>query len=238
MRRTLVGVPAPERIICSVGRSYAPGCLDCRRSHQLRVGVRTGPVCAPLDSAGPAVRVGQFRTIGRLRKMVAAVKGQMRLIGLVAGISLACMGVAMDADSSVGPDAQAVRAGTSPDYGEGPPSVFGVDVPELAALGPLQVGVRTLTLMKAAQPDLLAMDPKTGTVPKEDRTLRVDVWYPAVNLPGARREKYSGSLPSEPPAPALPPSPCRVSRSGMPAPRGRPIRWSWSRTDTVTRPLP
>jgi predicted dienelactone hydrolase len=45
------------------------------------------------------------------------------------------------------------------------------------------------------------MDPKTGAVPKSDRILRVDVWYPAVNLPGALRETYSGSLPSEPPAP-------------------------------------
>ena len=109
----------------------------------------------------------------------------------------------MDADSSVGPNAQVVPAGASPDYSAGPPSVFGVDAPELAALGPLQVGVRTLTLVEAGQPDILARDPKTGAVPKEDRTLRVDLWYPAVNLPGARRETYSGSLPSEPPAPPV-----------------------------------
>ena len=107
----------------------------------------------------------------------------------------------MDADSSVGPNAQAAQAGTSPVCADGPPSVFGVDAPELAALGPLNVGVRTLTLVEVAQPDILAGDPKTGTVPKADRTLRVDVWYPALNPPGARRENYTGDLPSEPPAP-------------------------------------
>ena len=107
----------------------------------------------------------------------------------------------MDADSSVGPNAQAAPARTSPDYAGGPPSVFGVDAPELAALGPLQVGVRTLTSVEAAQPDVLALDPKTGSAPKKDRTLTVDVWYPAMKLPGARRETYSGNLPSEPPAP-------------------------------------
>lgn len=109
----------------------------------------------------------------------------------------------MDADSSAGPEARAQAVPVEPTavYAEGPPSVFGVDAPELAALGPCQVGVRTLTLVEAAQPDILAMDPKTGAVPKSDRILRVDVWYPAVNLPGALRETYSGSLPSEPPAP-------------------------------------
>lgn len=88
----------------------------------------------------------------------------------------------------------------SPVYAEEPPSVFGVDAPELAPIGPLQVGVRTLTWVEPAQPDILAMDPNTRMVPKKDRTLQVDVWYPAVNLPGAHRETYSGSLPSEPPA--------------------------------------
>ena len=118
-------------------------------------------------------------------RSVALIAGGLVSCVLVSGLSLACAGVAMDADSL------------------GPPSVFGVDAPELAALGPFQVGVRTLTLVEAAQPDILAMDPKTATVPKADRTLRVDIWYPAVavNSPGAHRETYSGTLPSEPPAP-------------------------------------
>ena len=90
---------------------------------------------------------------------------------------------------------------TAEPHGDGPPSVFGVDAPELARIGPASVGVRTLTLVEPAQPDMLATDPKSGTVPKHDRTLVMDLWYPAVSSPGSHPETYSGSLPSEPPAP-------------------------------------
>jgi len=82
-----------------------------------------------------------------------------------------------------------------------PPSVFGVDAPELARVGAFSVGVRTLSLVEPAQPDVLALDPKTGVAPKHDRTLIVDLWYPATVSSSAPRETYSGSLPSEPPAP-------------------------------------
>jgi alpha-beta hydrolase superfamily lysophospholipase len=82
------------------------------------------------------------------------------------------------------------------------PSVFGVDAPELAQVGQFAVGVRTLTLVERAQPDLLAIDPAGGAVPKHDRKLIVDLWYPATPAaPGAPRETYSASLPSAPPAP-------------------------------------
>ncbi len=54
-----------------------------------------------------------------------------------------------------------------------------VDAPELAQLGPFGVGVRTIELVHAAQPDVLAFDPATGTAPKRDRRLTVDLWYPA-----------------------------------------------------------
>ena len=93
-----------------------------------------------------------------------------------------------------------VATGSSAVYADGPPSIFGIDAPELAAIGTLPVGVRTLTLVEPAQPDVLAIDPRTGTVPKHDRALIVDLWYPATFAPGAPRETYSGSLPSEPPA--------------------------------------
>ncbi|MGE3500161.1 MAG: dienelactone hydrolase, partial [Candidatus Binatia bacterium] len=59
------------------------------------------------------------------------------------------------------------------------PSRPGVDAPELARLGHFQVGVRTMTLVDAAQVDVLAWDPATGTAPKRDRVLVVDLWYPA-----------------------------------------------------------
>ena len=48
------------------------------------------------------------------------------------------------------------------------------DAPELAALGPHAVGVRTLDLVNAAQPDVLA----GGAL--VDRRLTVELWYPAV----------------------------------------------------------
>jgi predicted dienelactone hydrolase len=83
------------------------------------------------------------------------------------------------------------------------PSRPAIDAPELAALGPFKVGVRTLSLVDAAQADVLAFDPATGTVPKRDRLLKVDIWYPANVAPGAAAETYSGSLPAEPPAPPV-----------------------------------
>jgi predicted dienelactone hydrolase len=82
-----------------------------------------------------------------------------------------------------------------------PPSTFGPDAPALAALGPHAVGVETLTLVERAQPDVLAYDPVTHRAPKRDRTLAVDVWYPARAEPGAAHAVYSAAFPSEPPAP-------------------------------------
>ena len=81
------------------------------------------------------------------------------------------------------------------------PSRPGVDAPELAHLGRFQVGVRTIALVDAAQFDVLAFDPATGTAPKHDRELVVDLWYPADVAAGTSPETYSGSLPAEPPAP-------------------------------------
>jgi hypothetical protein len=91
-----------------------------------------------------------------------------------------------------------------------PPSRFAVDAPELAALGPNAVGVRTLSFTQHDQADVLAFDAKTGRVPLHDRTLRVEVWYPAHPATGARPAIYSGTLPSMPPAP-----PARFSIEGL-----------------------
>jgi predicted dienelactone hydrolase len=81
------------------------------------------------------------------------------------------------------------------------PSRPGVDAPELARLGPFAVGVRTVTLVQHDQPDVLAFDPQTGSAPRRDRALTVDIWYPALATRGARPETYSATLPAEPPAP-------------------------------------
>ena len=80
------------------------------------------------------------------------------------------------------------------------PSRFGVDAPELARLGEFAVGVKTLTLVQPAQPDVLAFDAVRGTVPDKDRVLTVDVWYPARVAPGSAPTVYEASFPSAPPA--------------------------------------
>jgi predicted dienelactone hydrolase len=82
-----------------------------------------------------------------------------------------------------------------------PPSRFGVDAPELAPLGSHAVGVRTLHLREAAQPDVLAFDPASGKAPLRVRDLTVDLWYPALPKPGAAPAVYSAQFPSEPPLP-------------------------------------
>ncbi len=76
---------------------------------------------------------------------------------------------------------------------DGPPSRPVVDAPELAALGPHAVGVRTLTLMDHDAADVVA--------PHRDRVLQVDLWYPAIAVRGAKPAVYSGSLPTEQPGP-------------------------------------
>jgi predicted dienelactone hydrolase len=81
------------------------------------------------------------------------------------------------------------------------PSRPGIDAPELAHPGRLDVGVRTLALVDPAQIDVLAFDPTTGVSPKRDRILTVDLWYPAEIAAGATPETYAGSFPAEPPAP-------------------------------------
>ena len=90
--------------------------------------------------------------------------------------------------------------GAGPLRAAAPPSQFGVDAPELARLGELAVGVRTLALIQRNQEDVLAFDPAKGSFPKSNRALTVDLWYPAAPSSGAQREVYTASLPSQPPA--------------------------------------
>ena len=72
-----------------------------------------------------------------------------------------------------------------------PPSKPVIDSPELAALGPLSVGVRTITLVDHDADDVAA--------PHADRRLTVDIWYPALATSGAKRTRYDASLPAEQP---------------------------------------
>ncbi len=77
-----------------------------------------------------------------------------------------------------------------------PPSRPVVDSPELAALGRYAVGVRTLTLVEHGAVDVIA--------PGKDRSVVVDLWYPATVPAGSHPEVYSASLQSEPPNPKPP----------------------------------
>jgi predicted dienelactone hydrolase len=90
-------------------------------------------------------------------------------------------------------------AAGAPAKAEPPYSRPAVDAPELAALGPYAVGVRSITLVERDLPDVLAYDKAKGAAPLRDRTLAVDVWYPAKPPAGAAPAVYAGSLPSETP---------------------------------------
>jgi predicted dienelactone hydrolase len=90
------------------------------------------------------------------------------------------------------------------------PSRTGIDAPELAALGKFAVGVRSITLVDRDQLDLSAIDPQTGRPARHDRTLEVELWYPARAVAGATPVTYEDELESEPPAP-----PARFSIQGL-----------------------
>ena len=55
--------------------------------------------------------------------------------------------------------------------------------PELAAYGAMPVGVRTMAATDRRRPDVLATKPG-GEVVRRDRTLTIEVWYPAALAPG------------------------------------------------------
>ena len=83
-----------------------------------------------------------------------------------------------------------------------PPSVPGVDAPELAALGSDAVGYRTLNFVHRQQPDFQAGELTSAPVPLKDRTLVVSLWYPAAAT-DAPRATYKASFWGEPPKPPV-----------------------------------
>ncbi|MEY4256206.1 MAG: hypothetical protein RLZZ141_1433 [Pseudomonadota bacterium] len=87
-------------------------------------------------------------------------------------------------------------------FAASPPSRPGIDAPELAALGSHAVGYKTLTLIQPQQANLELFDAKTGAIPKTDRTLRIDIWYPAATSKRAKPVTYSSEFRGEPPRPA------------------------------------
>src|SRR6202045_1075780 len=113
--------------------------------------------------------------------------------------------------------------GASPAGAAGPPSQFGVDAPELARLGELAVGVRTLALVQRKQEEVLSFNPANSSFPKSDRALTVDLWYPALVPAGAQREVYTGTLPSESSAPVNFTVPGIAVRDAPPAGKAYPL---------------
>ncbi|MBP7609680.1 MAG: hypothetical protein KA760_09280 [Steroidobacteraceae bacterium] len=83
------------------------------------------------------------------------------------------------------------------------PSRTGIDAPELAELGKYAVGVRSITLVDRNQLDLGAIDPRTGIPARHDRSLKVEIWYPAMDVAGATPVTYEDAMESEPPAPPV-----------------------------------
>jgi predicted dienelactone hydrolase len=103
------------------------------------------------------------------------------------------------------------------------PSRPAIDSPELAALGGHQVGVRTLTFIDRNAVDVTQVAPN-GVPSRRDRVLKVDLWYPARPVPGARAETYHASLPSEGSvAPAVFSVPGIAVRDARPAPGRYPL---------------
>src|SRR6187401_1998702 len=68
----------------------------------------------------------------------------------------------------------------SPKPGEGGNRIDTVTLaaPELAAYGPLDIGVRTIQVTDKNRPDILNIK-EGGPIVRYDRTLTLEVWYPA-----------------------------------------------------------
>lgn len=98
----------------------------------------------------------------------------------------------------------------APSLAATPPSRPGVDAPELAQLGHLGVGVRTLEFIDRENPDGRTLAATGGPAPAGERHLAVQLWYPAEVAVGSAATTYSAALPSEPPAP-----PARFSIPGI-----------------------
>ncbi len=76
-----------------------------------------------------------------------------------------------------------------------PYSVPANDAPSLAAIGPHAVGWRTLSFTNPEQPDIPKMVLTAGKTTKSDRTLKIEVWYPATVSGTPAPARYVAPLP-------------------------------------------
>lgn len=109
-------------------------------------------------------------------------------------LSLALLTVPLAAAQTVAPAPLTVPGDTRP------------DAPELAARGQYAVGVRTLNLVNRGQQDIVNA-PKEGAIPRYDRPLTVEVWYPAPGVSGSGSVLYRDVLGSGPGDPRRPNTP-------------------------------
>ncbi len=56
------------------------------------------------------------------------------------------------------------------------------------------MGVRSVTLVDRDQLDLSAIDPTTGIPAQRDRSLKVEIWYPAKAVAGATPVTYEDAM--------------------------------------------
>jgi predicted dienelactone hydrolase len=127
-------------------------------------------------------------------------------------------------------------AQSAPDAAAGPvyPGDARPDAPELSPRGPHAVGVRTLSLVRKDVPDIARAvaqaqaaqaqatpSPVPVSLPRYDRPLTVEVWYPATLAPGqvqsTRYQDALGSGPGDPKRPVVPFTfPGRAARNAAP----------------------
>ncbi|ABF46221.1 dienelactone hydrolase-like protein [Deinococcus geothermalis DSM 11300] len=102
------------------------------------------------------------------------------------------------------------------------------DAPALSPRGPYMVGVRTLAMVRRDVPDIAraaVMSPAPNPLPRYDRPLTVEVWYPATLAPGqVQSTQYRdalGSGPGDPKRPVVPFTfPGRATRDATPNANG------------------
>ncbi|MDR3507388.1 MAG: dienelactone hydrolase [Caulobacteraceae bacterium] len=101
-----------------------------------------------------------------------------------------------------------------------PPSVPSIDAPELARLGPYEVGLVRRELVQPNQTDLAHLDKATGTAPVDDRVLPILIWYPATPARDAPRTRYAGTVTAEKPSDP----PVRYSAEGIAVANAPPVK--------------
>ena len=130
-------------------------------------------------------------------------------------VCLALMGAASGACAQTAPTAMPMSPRLSGMPGDPRP-----DAPALSARGAYAVGVQTVQMVNPGQLDI-ANAPKEGAIPRYDRPLTAEVWYPAPGPSGAGRATYQDSLGSGPGDPRRPVVPFTFTGR---ATRGAPAR--------------